>query len=409
MKRWIGFAAALIAAAGSPVAQGQTVSILRSFTEVGGDGFGAYGGLTLGGSTLYGTTRGGGIGNNGIVYKMNLDGSGFRVLHSFTGGGGDGSNPYCDLMLSGSTLYGTTAFGGSSNRGTIFKINIDGSGFNLLHSFSGGSSDGQYPNSARLVLSGSTLYGTTPGGGSNACGTVYKIGSDGSGFGILHSFNGSGDGKAPYGGLTLNGSTLYGTTHDGGPSNGGTIFKMNTSGGSFSVLRSFTWGDGGSPANGLILDGSTLYGTTCFGGGGSDCGTVFKIGTDGTGFSQLHSFAGGDGKRPYCALALGDSVLYGTTLLGGSSSLGTLFKVGADGSDFTVLHSFAGGGSDGDTPYSTPLLVGSTLYGTTYFGGGSDSGVVFSVTVPEPATFVLLGIGSTSLWAFAWRRRNRTA
>ena len=77
------------------------------------------------------------------------------------------------LVLSGITLYGTTAGGGSYGYGAVFEINTDGTGFDLLYSFSiavwSGSNqtnaDGAWPQ-AGLVLSGTTLFGTTAGGGT---------------------------------------------------------------------------------------------------------------------------------------------------------------------------------------------------------------------------------------------------
>ena len=100
------------------------------------------------------------------------------VLQNFTGTGGaaPGSSPSAGLTLSGSTLYGTTVGGGSSGAGTVFKVNTDGSGYTVLQNFDGGR-DGGYPQ-ASLTLSGSTLYGTTANGGGSGNGTVFKIGTD---------------------------------------------------------------------------------------------------------------------------------------------------------------------------------------------------------------------------------------
>ena len=100
---------------------------------------------------------------------MNTDGTGFTMLKSFTGG--DGASPYAGLLLSGSTLYGTTYSGGSSNRGTVFKVNTDGTGHTVLKSFIG--SDGSNPH-AGLVLFGATFYGTTAAGGSSGKGRCSK-------------------------------------------------------------------------------------------------------------------------------------------------------------------------------------------------------------------------------------------
>src|ERR1039458_1896331 len=60
----------------------------------------------------------------------------FTTLHTFTGGS-DGANPYAGLILSGNTLYGAALLGGGSDYGTVFKVNTDGTGFRLLESFNG--------------------------------------------------------------------------------------------------------------------------------------------------------------------------------------------------------------------------------------------------------------------------------
>jgi len=49
------------------------------------------------------------------------------------------------LILSGSTLYGMTSGGGSDDAGTIFSIGTNGSNFKLLHSFTNSASDGNSP------------------------------------------------------------------------------------------------------------------------------------------------------------------------------------------------------------------------------------------------------------------------
>ncbi len=86
----------------------------------------------------------------------------------------------------------------------------------------------------------------------------------------------------------------------------------------YTVLKSFTGSDGDAPWAGLVLAGSTLYGTTEQ-GGASDGGVVFKVNTDGTGYAVLKSFAGSDGQNPWAGLVLAGSTLYGTTADGGSS------------------------------------------------------------------------------------------
>src|SRR2546421_5718932 len=133
----------------------------------------------------------------------------FTVLHSFSGP--DGQRAESRLALEGNTLYGTTS-GGFSDNGTLFKVNTDGTGFAIVHSW--GDPDWFYPRA--VILSGSTLYGATDGG---ANGTVFKVNTDGSGYAVLKAFA-TNESGLPRDGLVLGGDTLYGST-------GGTVFKIN--------------------------------------------------------------------------------------------------------------------------------------------------------------------------------------
>jgi uncharacterized repeat protein (TIGR03803 family) len=200
---------------------------------------------------------------------------------------------------------------------------------------------------AGLVLSGNTLYGTTQGGGGGpggaGVGMVFAVNTDGSGFTNIHTFTGFANGGGPHGGLILAGDTLYGTTFGdylGNPEpTPSTVFKVNTNGTGFTILHRFNvdFSDGFFPTAGLVLSGGTLYGTTSAGGSPMS-GTVFTINTDGTGFSTLYDFtalpdAGGppytnsDGAYPSGDLILAGNTLYGTASQGGSFGAGTVFSL----------------------------------------------------------------------------------
>ena len=365
------------------------INLLHEFAGTA-DGRNPFDDLILSGSTLYGMTEIGGDSYNGTIFKIQTDGSGFALLHSFAGGSADGAYPDGSLILSGSTLYGMTRLGGNGNHGTIFKIETDGSGFALLHLFAGGAADGAGPYGS-LILSGSTLYGMTYNGGDNDVGTIFKIDTDGADFTLLHEFIGGLDGSKPYGSLILSGSNLYGMTNAGGDSGYGTVFKIHVDGTGYTQLHVFSGGtiDGENPFGDLILSGSTLYGMT-WRGGDSGYGRIFKIQTDGSGFAPVHEFAGGsaDGGLPEGSLILSGSTFYGMTMGGGDNSDGTVFEIETDGSGFALLHEFAGGAADGAGPYGSLILSGSTLYGMTYYGGDDDMGVIFSLPVPEPVDFI---------------------
>ena len=355
---------------------GSDYTVLKEFT--GDDGANPYASLVLSGTTLYGTTANGGTNGNGTVFKIGVDGTGFALLHNFVGWPSDGANPYGNLVMSDATLYGTTPNGGGANGGVVFKISADGSGYADLYDFGFLDTDSAAPHGG-LLLSGNTLYGTSVGGGTSGDGTVFKINTDGSGCAVLHDFGSSmDDGVAPFGGLLLSGTTLYGTTPGGGVSGNGIVFAVNTDGTDFTVLKDFTNSMYGvNPNGGLVLSGTTLYGTTYY-GGNNGCGTIFKTETDGSNYSVVTHFAGGDGANPYANLTFSGSTLYGTTAGGGSSGNGTVFTVNTDGSDYTVLKEFSG--NDGANSFGGLILSGTTLYGTTTYGGSSGNGTVFSIT-----------------------------
>jgi uncharacterized repeat protein (TIGR03803 family) len=410
-------------------ATAQTLKVLHDFaTGIGypitnTDGAFPTSPVLLSGDVLYGTTSLGGNSGAGTIFKLNSDGSGFEVLHIFlpipAANGlsyvtnADGLNPYAGLTMSGNTLYGTAIGGGSAGNGTIFSINSDGTGFTTLHSFSGSSFSSDYGTTNAdglepwegLIVSGNTLYGTTPVGGWFGNGTIFKLNTDGTGFTNIHSFtsyenntashlNGFyPDGTSLGGSLVLSGDTLYGTANSGGTWDSGTVFKVNTDGSEFTVLYSFSVvpnigvnNDGAGPAGSLVLSGTNLYGTTSRAGEWS-CGTVFAINTDGTGFRTIHAFSGGDGARPQAGLLLYRGTLYGTTSREGPPPAGawggTVFKINPDGSRFTTLHSFTDG-SDGDEPLAGLISAGNTLYGTTAWDEGS--GTIFSLSIPPELT-----------------------
>jgi uncharacterized repeat protein (TIGR03803 family) len=405
-------------------AETNTYNILHSFS--GGTTDGATGniGVVIGGSMLYGMTETGGANNKGTIYKLGTNGSGFSILHSFAGGSTDGLCPLGGLILDSSTLYGMTGWGGgiggNDDRGTIFKMQTDGSGFTLLHAFAGGS-DGQQPAGSRLVLSGTTLYGMTEYGGSSSSpgigkGTIFKVNIDGSGYTVLHAFTGgTNDGASPQGGLTVIGGTLYGTTKNGGTSDYGTLFRIGIDGSDFGILHSFGSNTSGGvwPCGDLTLSGTTLYGTAQQGGGHSPYGTIFKMDISGDNYSVLHNF---DYSNPDdAAYSTGNLTAVGQTLYGtagsGINSSGILFQMNIDGTGFTRLHTFQGGTTDGKSPGAVLTLDNGVLYGTTWWGGsaansGYGYGTIYSLAVPEPSTLALLGVGVMSLLSFARRRRK---
>jgi uncharacterized repeat protein (TIGR03803 family) len=351
-------------------------SFPRSAPIEGGDGL------------LYGVTYSDGGNSLGKVYSLQKDGSDYTVLQGLT----NGSFPVGGLVQDNDgTLYGTTSAGGSSNYGTVFKLSTNGTGFSIIHNFTADPTNGSGPTATLIKGGDGYLYGTTSQGGSNNLGTVFKLKPDGNDYLTLHHFAGVGvgDGASPNAGLVQGvDGALYGTTSLGGSNNLGTVFCLDTNGSDYQVLHHFASGDGNQPVARLLLgsDGM-LYGTASV-DGISNRGTIFKLGTNGTGFVVLHDFKGADGRLPSAGLVQASGgALYGTARLGGSNDMGVAFTVSTNGTGFSVLHHFKG--VDGNQPYAELLLASNgALYGTTYFGGDTNTGVLFRLLAATPQVVI---------------------
>jgi len=88
-----------------------------------------------------------------------------------------------------------------------------------------------------------------------------------------------------------------------------------------------------------------------------------------------------DGAHPFLAgLIAQNGTLYGTTYQGGLSGAGTVFSESRSGGDDHVLHSFKAG-SDGEYPYAGLLALDGVVYGTTEEGGAGSAGTVFKLSL----------------------------
>jgi len=367
-------------------AQAQTFKVLYNFTG-STDGATPYAPLIRDSAgNLYGTTEAGGASGAGTVFKVSKSGK-ETVLYSFTGGV-DGANPFAGLLQDAAdNLYGVTAYGGTSGVGTVFKLSKGGKE-TVLHNFAGGTADGCYPFGGLLRDTAGNLYGTTEDCGASGIGTVFKLSKTGEET-ILHSFaGGTSDGEFPsFTTLLMDANdNLYGVAEQGGAYNLGVVYKLSKAG-KLTVLHSFEGGTGdgcdafGTPA----MDAAgNLYGTAnaC---GSSEVGIVWKVSKKGK-ETVLHNFTAGpsDGAEPIAGVIMdAEGNLYGDTYQGGSANLGTVYKLNTKGK-VTLLHTFTGPG--GSYPYSGVLREASgNIYGTTIYGGSGTKcnngcGTVWQIT-----------------------------
>ncbi|MGB8168140.1 MAG: choice-of-anchor tandem repeat GloVer-containing protein, partial [Chthoniobacteraceae bacterium] len=371
---------------------------------------------------FWGTTTGGGANNYGTIFKIDASTEALTTVVSFTGVGGSktGAFPFAALVSDGSGwLWGTTRQGGASNHGTIFKINASTLEFMTQVQFTGtaGISKGDSPFASLANDGNGSVWGTTPNGGANDKGTIFKVNIGTGDLTTLVEFAGNGVGDKgfyPFGGLAGDGAGYFwGTTYGSGgalPPSYGTIFKIDAATGALTTLVEFT-GNGASnkgsyPYSGLVSDGAgTFYGTTSY-GGANDLGTVFKVSADTGALTTLAEFSGNgaNNKGAYPEAGLvgnGPGSFLGTTFQGGAGNFGTVFKVNASTGVVTTLVELSGTGSQANSgsnlAYGSLVKAGDgNVYGTSVNGGLGGGGTVFRVRLPKPVTLPASALTDTA-------------
>ena len=269
-----------------------------------------------------------------------------------------GVYPESPLILgSDDFLYGVTRTGGEAGTGAIFRIRRDGSEFAAIHEFGPVltevnelpelNADGIGPNGRLLEMPDGYLYGAAAAGGEHGRGTLFRIRLDGTGFETIFQFEALPDsspfvndsGSAPFVGL-INGPNgfMYGVASSGGAEGVGTLFSVDAQTLEYAVRHDFDFPEGGSPAGELLIgrDGR-LYGTT--GNGGKDSsgntvsrGTIYSVEPDGSDFQSLHTFTGDDGYGPAGGLIqVDDTTFVGIATTGGKCNQGTVFQFSTTG------------------------------------------------------------------------------
>jgi hypothetical protein len=330
------------------------------------------------GNVLYGVSH---DGENwgGILYSIDASGGNFQELFKFgeylewdsqtqkTLYSSQGYRPFLHFM-DGNTIYGSCEWGTDSGKGSIFKINTDGSGFQELHVFRGGA-DGERP--VQIVDGGNVIYGITSQGGIANKGTIFRINKDGSGYSLIRTMAGDVYLKS----LAFWNGKLYVCSDEGGEKTkqmayvDGFIFSINPDGSGYRHLKTF---DGYSSSRkidslsrlddpiqigihnnqifGLATSGSSLKEKNLRGG-------LFRMNLDGTAYSRILAFnsldKGPTGSYP-TGFIIHNGVLYGTNSEGGAGGVGTLY-------------SFNLGGSGGGTAPADPTPLTQEMFGTVSF------------------------------------------
>ena len=298
-------------------------------------------------------------GGYGTVYT--LTGKKTAIIWKFTGGK-DGAGPSGPVIADTTgSLYLSANSGGKSGCGTVVKLTPPANGQTkwtetTLVTFSG--KNGCNPDSSVIAGPAGVLYGTTAFGGSSNNGTAFMLSPPAQGQTawteqILHSFAGGKDGEIPFAGLVAGpGGVLYGATELGGGNTDcvgnrscGVVFELTPPADGQTtwteqVIWAFSGADGDNPDNTLIVDKTgTVFGVTFDGGGTSQGGAAFKLTPPAQGQTVwtettlwVFDSAGGiDGEAAGPLVADGSGILYGTTIFGGSAGDGVAYSLTGTG------------------------------------------------------------------------------
>jgi uncharacterized repeat protein (TIGR03803 family) len=355
---------------------------------------------------LYGTAENRNA-NTGLAYSTSLGGTFNFGLYSFQGGTDGGLPEGPVVQAPNGTFYGAADFGGANSSGVIYGIAATagtGTGKETTTYPFAGASDGCQPQSSLIFDNAGNLYGTTPCGGANGRGVVFKYNPGSGVLTPLHAFCAQAncpDGDAPQAGMVQGSDgNFYGTASGGNASANGVIYRLSTSG-TYTLLYTFCaaagCADGAAPQGPLVenRDGN-FYGATAQGGAFGH-GTVFKVTPGGT-LTTLYSFTGAaDGSAPLGALVVGsDGTLYGATELGGSDGFGTVYRITPTGA-FTSLHSFTDSSADSNPNSGLVQASDGNFYGTTSGLIHDSEGAVYKMALsPAMAAPVQLAFSPAS-------------
>ncbi len=400
------FCLSLALLACAPLAQGQ----IFNYWALPAGSPAPYAPLVLGTNGLfYGTLPGAGGNSQGEIFSADTNGN---IIDQLDFGNANGNQPQAPLIqASDGNFYGTTLLT-SGGEGTVFQWNADSGMLQTLANF--GYTANTLPYGGLTEGCDGMLYGVTFEGGYPATctwpnytnGTVYRIDKGGITLSNLVAFTYTNalsagtdscgynvaDGAWPYYVQLVQATNgyFYGTCYQGGSSDLGTIFMMDTNGVATTLVE-FAGANGGNPFTGLIQasDGN-LYGTTLSGGTHGD-GTIYQMTLDGT-LTTLVNFDGGSTLGAGCYSSLmqwsRDGLIYGQSEVGGSDGVGEVWAMDLAGNVTRVYSYGPHFPNDGYYPHNG-LTAGpdGNIWGLCTFGGANGGGSLFQI-VPVAPTVV---------------------
>lgn len=328
----------------------------------------------------------GGSNDGGTVFSLTPRGK-VTVLHTFvTGRNGtypNGNNPGMLVEGSDGRLYGTT-LGGGVGDGVLFRVNKNGSGFRVLHKFCSAANctDGVTPTALVMGKDGN-LYGTTFAGGTgscsgNGCGTIFKVTPSSRTYEVVFNFpDQTTDGYEPLSLILGPNGSLYG--------NSGPLFQYTPATGALQIILKFPFVDG-ELSNGTVA---------VVGPNGNLYGLYFVIGKNGVGLFEVQPDGGNlqlfpfynnlpGGGTPGGLLLASDGNIWLSDSSGANGSGDIISLSPSDGALLQTFTPFGQSAAVGEFPAGIIQAKNGTLCGTTtdfgkapngHFGAGTAFGL----------------------------------
>jgi uncharacterized repeat protein (TIGR03803 family) len=336
----------------------------------------------------------------GTVFSVTPTGT-LTVLHTFLPGPNmdypNGTNP--GLLAEGpdGRIYGETLFGGNGGcngycgYGALYRVNRDGSGFRVIHKYCSDANCTDGSSGGRLVVgTDGNMYGTTYYGGTSAGGTIFKVTPSTGKYQVVYNFSYSSSGENPSGLVMASDGTFYGLTSS---SQGEMLFHYTEATGQFQGYALNFPLFNGLPSSGFLLTlgpSGNFYGL--YGIYGMSGLGVFEVQPNGANLQLFPFYTTIDGGGSPQAILLASDGNFWVANYNGSSGegVGDIITLSpSDGSLIRTLSPFSQGAAIGAYPAELIQSPNGLLWGSTYsFGDASKGhfgdGTVFNVNAGLP-------------------------
>ncbi len=315
----------------------------------------------------------------GLVFSLTPTGH-FTSLYKFKQEKSSVTGNYPALITEGpdGMLYGETAIGGASNEGTLFRLKKDGTGFRVLHSFCSDNCSDGYDPEGMVAGNDGNVYGTTLYGGQGdcECGTIFQINAATGKYKVVQVTENHTSSM-----VTAPDGTFYGLTNG---TNGAILFHYIEA--SNTLQETQLQFPSNLVGSGAILPGlgsnQNLYGIYEDFQVGGGIG-LFEVQLDGSNLQAFPSFPSFPDNALTSPLVLGSDGNFWITVYGGVDEILNISST--DGSIIQTLTPFSQKAAVGDCPVDLMSAKDGKLWGVTECGGKAPKGfygqgVVFSLT-----------------------------